>query len=71
MECPACGHSEMAAKPRDETLSHDGQSLTLHGMRGDFCAVCGEGVWDAESYGRYAEAQSALRKSERNCSASV
>ena len=63
MECPACGHSEMVSKKRDETLSHGGQSLTLHGMRGDFCEVCGEGVWDGESYRRYAEAQSALLKS--------
>ena len=29
-------------------------------MGGEFCADCGEGVWDAESYRRYAEAQAAL-----------
>ena len=29
----------------------------LHGMRGEFCPSCGEGVWDAESYRRYVEAQ--------------
>lgn len=66
MECPACGHSEMVSKKLDETLSYGGQSLTLHGMRGDFCPVCGEGVWDAESYRRYAEAQSALLKTEES-----
>ncbi len=63
MKCPACGHAEMASKILDETLSYGGQSLTLHGMRGEFCPVCGEGIWDAESYRRYAEAQTALLRS--------
>lgn len=60
MKCPACGHSEMIFKIQDETLSHGSQSLTLHAMSGQFCAVCGEAVWDAESYRRYTEAQAAL-----------
>jgi len=60
MKCPACGHSEMVSKTQDETLSYGSQSLTLHAMRGEFCPVCGEGVWDTESYRRYTEAQAAL-----------
>jgi HTH-type transcriptional regulator/antitoxin MqsA len=60
MKCPACGHAEMIFKTQDETLSYGSQSLTLHAMRGEFCPVCGEGVWDTESYRRYAEAQAAL-----------
>ena len=60
MKCPACGHVEMVSKTQDETLSYGGQSLTLHAMRGEFCPVCGEGVWDTESYRRYTEAQAAL-----------
>ncbi len=60
MKCPACGHPRMAAKSKDETLSYGGQSLTLHAMRGEFCPSCGEGVWDAESYRRYTEAQATL-----------
>ena len=63
MKCPACGQSEMALRILDETLSYGGQSLTLHGMRGELCPVCGEGVWDEESYRRYAEAQTALLRS--------
>lgn len=63
MKCPACGKSGMALKILDETLSYGGQSLTLHGMRGEFCPSCGEGVWDSESYRRYAEAQTALLRS--------
>jgi HTH-type transcriptional regulator/antitoxin MqsA len=60
MKCPACGQAEMISKTQDETLSYGSQSLTLHAMRGEFCPVCGEGVWSAESYRRYTEAQAAL-----------
>ena len=60
MKCSACGHPKMLAKTKDETLSYGGQSLTLHAMHGNFCPSCGEGVWDAESYRRYTEAQAAM-----------
>ncbi len=71
MKCLACGHSEMVSKTRDETLSHGNQSLTLHGMRGEFCPVCGEGVWDDESYRRYTEAQAALLRSVKDVSGEI
>ena len=60
MNCPNCGNSEMVFKIQDETLTCGGQSLTLHTMKGDFCSVCGEGIWDEESYRRYTEAQTAI-----------
>jgi HTH-type transcriptional regulator / antitoxin MqsA len=60
MKCPACGHPKLVAKTQDETLNYGGQSLTLHTMHGEFCPACGEGIWDAESYLRYTEAQAAL-----------
>lgn len=60
MKCPACGHSEMATEVKDETLEYGVHSLTLHKMRGNFCKACGEGIWDAESYRRFTEAQGAL-----------
>jgi HTH-type transcriptional regulator/antitoxin MqsA len=60
MKCPSCGKSEMIAEVREETLSYGGQSLTLHSMKGDFCASCGEGVWDEESYRRFTEAQTGI-----------
>jgi HTH-type transcriptional regulator/antitoxin MqsA len=50
----------MVARDCDETLKYGGQSLTLHGMKGDFCPGCGEGVWDPISYRRYVEAQASL-----------
>lgn len=60
MKCPACGNPEMVTKIQDETLAYEGQSLTLHSMKGDFCPACGEGVWDEESYRRYTEAQASI-----------
>ena len=60
MKCPACGNFEMIIKIQDETLTYGGQSLTLHAMKGNFCSVCGEGIWDEESYLRYTEAQTAI-----------
>ncbi len=72
MKCPACGYTTMTDKIMDETLSYGGQSLTLHGMKGDFCPECGEGVWDEESYRRYTEAQSALvRATKEDVSADI
>lgn len=56
----ALGLTESEMRQQDETLSYGNQSLTLHSMRGEFCPVCGEGVWDAGSYRRYTEAQAAL-----------
>jgi HTH-type transcriptional regulator / antitoxin MqsA len=60
MKCPSCDHGEMVKRTQDEKLSFGGQSLTLHGMKGEFCTNCDEGVWDTESYRRYTEAQAAL-----------
>ncbi|NTW82693.1 MAG: type II toxin-antitoxin system MqsA family antitoxin [Chlorobiaceae bacterium] len=60
MKCPACGHPEMVDKVLDETLTYGGQSLTLHHMHGQFCSLCGEGIWDEESYRRYTESQETL-----------
>jgi HTH-type transcriptional regulator/antitoxin MqsA len=50
----------MVTKVRDETLSYGGKSVILHNMRGDFCPVCGEVVWDTASYDRFTEEQANL-----------
>ncbi|MCX5810982.1 MAG: type II toxin-antitoxin system MqsA family antitoxin [Proteobacteria bacterium] len=60
MECPSCGYAEIETRTQDEKLSFGNQSLTLHGMKGEFCPRCNEGIWDEESYRRYTEAQAAL-----------
>ncbi|MBU2262990.1 MAG: type II toxin-antitoxin system MqsA family antitoxin [Proteobacteria bacterium] len=48
MKCPSCDHVEMVKRTQDEKLSFGGQSLTLHGMKGEFCPKCDEGVWVGE-----------------------
>ena len=63
MKCPACGNAELVDRVADETIAYGGQSLTLHGMQGDYCPACGEGVWNEGSYRRYTEAQAALIRS--------
>ena len=65
MQCPACSHPEMEEKNQDETLSYSGQSVTVQNLRGEFCPVCGEGVWDSESNRRLDEAQTALMNAVR------
>jgi HTH-type transcriptional regulator / antitoxin MqsA len=62
MRCPSCDQAKMVKRTQDEKLSFGGQSMTLHDMKGEFCPKCDEGVWDAESYRRHAEAQAALLK---------
>ncbi len=50
----------MVTKIQDETLTYGEQSLTLHSMKGEFCSLCGEGIWDEVSYHRFTEAQAAI-----------
>ena len=64
MKCPECG-SKMIKKTVDDTMEHEGQSLTLNNMKGHFCDLCGEGVWDEKSYKLYVESQEALVRSAK------
>jgi HTH-type transcriptional regulator / antitoxin MqsA len=66
MQCPSCGYPEMDDKIVDKTLSYGGRSRTLKGMKGEFCPRCGDGVWDAKSYRRFAKAQADLVDAARN-----
>ena len=40
--------------------------MTLNTMKGDFCPVCGEGIWDEESYRRYTETQTAIIRAAKS-----
>lgn len=63
MKCPNCGADQRQRQILDETLTYDGQSLTLHKMESTHCPQCDEAVWSAESYRRYTEARAALIRS--------
>lgn len=60
MRCPACGYPEMKRQERDETLSCGGKSVTVKNLTGDFCPMCDEGIWDAESNKHLDRAQTDL-----------
>jgi len=55
----------MEEKTVDETLFYGGESVTVRRVTGEFCPVCGEGVWDSESNRRLDEAQTTLIKAVR------
>lgn len=66
MQCPACGCPEMKQVVYDETVSYGGESIELALMKGEYCPLCGEIVWDHESYDRYFRAQDELIVKSRN-----
>jgi HTH-type transcriptional regulator / antitoxin MqsA len=66
MQCPSCGYPEMDEKIIDKTLSYGGRTITLSGMKGEFCSECGEGVWDDPSYQRFVKAQAAIIDAAKN-----
>jgi|TARA_E500000318_G_scaffold85190_2_gene81058 YgiT-type zinc finger domain-containing protein len=61
MKCPMCGGAELEHDTRDLKLEAEGQPVTIHGVEGDYCPACGEGVFSEEQSGRILEA---LQKSE-------
>ncbi len=56
MECPSCGYNEMVEKTCDEIVSYAGHQEYVQGLHGYFCPMCGDAVWDKESYRRYSNA---------------
>lgn len=60
-QCRSCGHHGMVSnEDYQETLSFDGESVTLTGLKGWFCPNCGEGELDQESSNQYAVAHDDL-----------
>ena len=49
MKCPNCGLAELARDIRDLPFIYKGESTSIAEVGGDFCAVCGEGVFDADT----------------------
>jgi len=50
MKCPSCGGAELVRDTRSLPHAYKGMTTRLHGITGDFCPACGEGVLDmAES----------------------
>jgi HTH-type transcriptional regulator/antitoxin MqsA len=49
MKCPNCGLAEPARDTRDVPFTYKGEATAITAVTGDFCPVCGEGVFDAET----------------------
>lgn len=50
MKCPSCGGAELAPDTRDFHYVYKGERTVIPGAAGEYCPVCGEGVFaDEES----------------------
>jgi len=57
IQCMSCGYKGMVREEnRTETITHDGESLTLTGLAGWFCPSCHDGWFDDTDQVRYAKA---------------
>ena len=57
IQCMSCGYKGMVREEnRTETITHDGESLTLTGLSGWFCLSCHDGWFDDADQLRYAKA---------------
>ncbi|WP_093557546.1 type II toxin-antitoxin system MqsA family antitoxin [Pseudoduganella namucuonensis] len=54
MKCPACGAAELIHETRDLPFTYRGFRTLIHGVTGDYCLSCGEGVLDTDEGDRYA-----------------
>jgi len=60
MKCPLCGAGDMVHEFRSLTYTYGGRSTVVM-QSGEFCTVCGEGVFSAEESERYLAAVTAFR----------
>ena len=52
MKCPFCTKAELVHDTLDLPYTYKGESTTIPGVTGDFCASCGEFILDAEESAR-------------------
>lgn len=52
MKCPICAEAELVHDTRDILYTYKGESTTIPGVMGDFCAACGESILDAAESAR-------------------
>ncbi len=50
--CPFCGRSALVEETRDLSYSYKGEETVLTSVMGEFCAFCGEGIFDAAESAR-------------------
>jgi HTH-type transcriptional regulator/antitoxin MqsA len=52
MKCPICDEAALVHETRDIPYTYKGESTTIPGVTGDFCATCGESILDAAESAR-------------------
>lgn len=62
MQCPACGAVALKADMRDISYTYKGETISIPGVKGDYCSECGEAVIDPCDAERVSEAMLAVTK---------
>ena len=62
MKCPNCGRAELVQDTRDVSFTYKGETTSISEVVGDYCAACGEGVFDAETSRRVSAEMKAFAK---------
>ncbi|MBK5273676.1 MAG: type II toxin-antitoxin system MqsA family antitoxin [Desulfuromonadales bacterium] len=60
MKCPLCGKGILVSEVREETCEYLGKSIRI-AMPGEYCTICGDGIFTASETGRYLETVKAFR----------
>ena len=64
MKCPACGSAELLRDTRDVPVRHDGKTVLIPSVNGDYCPACGEVLLNAEQGDRYIRLIACVRRGE-------
>ena len=62
MRCPNCGAAELVHDTRDVPYAYKGEATVFAAVSGDWCPVCGEGVFDAATSRRLSAEMQAFGK---------
>jgi HTH-type transcriptional regulator/antitoxin MqsA len=60
MKCPVCGIGILVRESRDVTYTYAGHSTVIR-QTGDFCTLCGEGIFNADESESYLAAINSFR----------
>lgn len=64
MKCPVCGSAELVSDTRVVPVRHDGKTLLIPSVKGDYCPACGEVILNAEQGDRYVRLAACARRGE-------
>jgi HTH-type transcriptional regulator / antitoxin MqsA len=62
MKCAFCGEAKMRRGKRDLPYTYKGEETVIAGVKGDYCALCGEVLMDAAESARVSAAMIAFNR---------